>query len=183
MSETDISLKLKERIKIFPDFPKKGIIFKDIFSVFTCPSLLNEIIDAICNEIKEKFVQKIDAVLGLDSRGFLFAPLVASRLNTSFVPLRKKGKLPGNVKCESYKLEYGEAAIEVQVDSIKDGDKVVIIDDLIATGGTMLAACHLAQSCKAEVLECICVVELTGLKGTDKLPKNVSFYSLVQYEY
>ena len=183
MSNTDLAFELKKRIKIYPDFPKPGISFKDIFSVFTNPSLLNNIVDDICKQINQKFQGlKIDAVLGLDARGFLFAPLVAIKLNASFVPLRKKGKLPGVVKNQSYALEYGKEAIEIQTEALKDGDKVVIIDDLMATGGTMSAACSLVQSCKAKILECICVIELTELKGVKKLPQNIPFYSLVQYD-
>ena len=183
MSEEELSDLLKSRIQICPDFPKPGVLFKDIFPLFAKPSLLEDIINAFCEHFLAKFKAiKVDAVVGLDARGFLFGPLLAAKLQASFVPARKKGKLPGTVVCQSYALEYGEAALEVQKQAVKEGDKVIIIDDLLATGGTMEAACQLMQECKAEVLECMCVIELTDLNGVKKLPENVPVYSLVKYD-
>ena len=184
MSEKTLVERLKSRIAIFHNFPKPNVVFKDIFPLLAKPSLLPDIIDAFYEYVSNNHKDiTIDAVVGLDARGFLFGPLLASKLNASFVPLRKKGKLPGEVIGEIYSLEYGEAALEIQVDAIKKGHKVIIIDDLLATGGTMACACNLLEKCKAEIIQSFCVIELTGLNGVKKLPNNVSFFSLVQYEF
>ncbi|XP_040981594.1 adenine phosphoribosyltransferase isoform X3 [Aquila chrysaetos chrysaetos] len=121
------------------------------------------------------------AHFGLDSRGFLIGPSLAQRLGIGFVLIRKKGKLPGPTESVSYDLEYGKAELEIQSDAVEPGQKVVIVDDLLATGGTMCAACELMKRLKAEVLECLVVIELKFLKGSEKL-KSIPFYSLLQYD-
>lgn len=184
MSNQKLSDVLKSRIAVIENFPKPNISFKDIFPLLQTPSLLPDIIDAFYQQFTTKFGNtKVTAVVGLDARGFLFGPLLALKINASFVPLRKAGKLPGNVISESYSLEYGEATLEIQTNAIKKGDNVLIVDDLLATGGTMACACNLLQKCGAQVLQCMCVIELTGLNGVKKLPENSNFYSLVQYEF
>ena len=184
MSIEDKLTLIKGAIKQFPDFPKSGVIFKDIFPIFTKPDIVEVMIDIFCFRYKEKFgTTKVNAVVGLEARGFLIGPLLALKLNAAFVPLRKKGKLPGKLLSQSYSLEYGEATIELQENAINQNDNVIIVDDLLATGGTMAAACELMRQCGANILECMCIIELTGLKGAKKLPSNVSSYSIVQYEY
>lgn len=118
---------------------------------------------------------------GLDSRGFLFGPSLAQELGLGFVLIRKRGKLPGPTISASYELEYGKAELEIQRDALEPGQKVVIVDDLLATGGTMRTACDLLNQLRAEVLECVSIVELTSLKGREKLGA-VPFFSLLQYE-
>jgi len=174
--------KIKQRIKIYEDFPKKGISFKDIFPLFQAPALTSDVISLMETHCKS-LCTKIDAVIGLDSRGFLLAPMLAQQLNTSFVPIRKKGKLPGETFSQSYDLEYGSDELQMQKNALSKGSKVVIVDDLMATGGTMEAACKLCEKAELNVLSALCVVELTGLKGTEKLSKDTQFYSIVQYEF
>ncbi|CAK8697220.1 adenine phosphoribosyltransferase-like [Clavelina lepadiformis] len=192
MSETsvnpqDIVTGVKNRIRVYPDFPKKGILFYDIFPLFQTPSLLNDVVRLFVQRLQPSDTsneqQAIDVVVGLDSRGFLFGPSLANHLDASFVPIRKKGKLPGEKYSVSYSLEYGVDALEIQADSIKSGQRVVIVDDLMATGGTMSAACKLVQQLGGIIKECQCVIELTGLKGVEKLPDGVPSYSIVQYEF
>jgi len=174
--------KIRQRIKIYEDFPKKGISFKDIFPLFQTPSLINDVIKLMEKHCKS-LCTNIDAVIGIDSRGFLMGPMLAQQLGTSFVPIRKKGKLPGDTFSQSYDLEYGNDELQIQKYALKKGSKVVIVDDLMATGGTMEAACKLSEKAELEVLSSLCVVELTGLKGIEKLPKGTQFYSIVKYEY
>ena len=174
--------RISERIRVYPDFPKPGISFKDIFPLFQSPSLLDDVIAIFQNYIlKSNF--KIDAVVGLDARGFLFGPMLAEKLSCSFVPIRKKGKLPGETVSVSYGLEYGKDAVELQTDSLNSNQNVVVVDDLMATGGTMNAACQLLNKLDVNILLCLCVVELTGLKGINKLPPGTEFHSIVQYEF
>lgn len=123
---------------------------------------------------------QVELIVGLDARGFLFGPLLAQRLGVGFVLVRKKGKLPGPTVSVAYKLEYGEAAVEVQEDAVAPGEKVLLIDDLLATGGTMYAACELMKKQNAEVMGCMVVIELKELNGVEKLKPNTLF-SLVQY--
>ncbi|KZC11756.1 Adenine phosphoribosyltransferase [Dufourea novaeangliae] len=123
---------------------------------------------------------EVDLVVGLDSRGFLFGPTISLELGKPFLPIRKKGKLPGKVSQKSFTLEYGEATFEIQVENITKGTRVLIVDDLLATGGTMAAAVELLQSTGAEVVECLVIIELNGLKGRDKL--GVPTHSFIQYD-
>ncbi|XP_053592837.1 adenine phosphoribosyltransferase-like [Microplitis demolitor] len=126
-----------------------------------------------------KSLKNVDVIVGLDSRGFLLGPILSTELGKPFVPIRKKGKLPGNIKRESYTLEYGEATVEIQTDSISKGKKVLIVDDLLATGGTMSAAIKLIEAIGAEVVECIVLMELNSLNGRSKI--SVPVFSLIQY--
>ncbi|KAI8520120.1 hypothetical protein Bbelb_033770 [Branchiostoma belcheri] len=162
--------RLKAHIPTVPDFPKPGILFWDIMPIMQNPEVLSDSVSLLEEHIKESGI-KVDVVVGLEARGFLFGPLLALRLNCAFVPVRKAGKLPGEtVKC-SYTLEYGKDTVEVQKNSIKPNQNVLIVDDLIATGGTMAGACQLMESMQANIVECLAVVELDDLKGRDKISK------------
>ncbi|CAH1779846.1 unnamed protein product [Owenia fusiformis] len=171
--------KVKKHFKTFPDWPKPGIMFRDMFPVFRSPEIVAEI-TSLFEEIVRETCSKVDVIVGLDARGFLFGPLLAQRLGTSFVPVRKRGKLPGPTIKETYVLEYGEDCFEMQEGSILPGENALIIDDLIATGGTMNAACSLVKKQQGNVVLCLVLIELVDLKGRDKVPAKL--LSLVEYE-
>ncbi|XP_038224169.1 adenine phosphoribosyltransferase isoform X1 [Dermochelys coriacea] len=171
---------LEERVRAFPDFPSPGVLFRDITPLLKDPIAFRTVVDLLEAHLKARYPQ-IDFIAGLDSRGFLFGPVLAQRLGIGCVLIRKKGKLPGPTQSVSYTLEYGQAELEIQSDAVEPGEKVVLIDDLLATGGTMYAACELMKKLKAEVLECAVVIELKSLKGAEKL-KPFPVYSLLQYE-
>ncbi|XP_022337843.2 adenine phosphoribosyltransferase-like [Crassostrea virginica] len=177
MSDSRID-RIKSEIKEYPDFPKPGILFRDIFPVLRKPDVFQELIDVMVDHIKAK-APDVELIVGLESRGFLFAPLIALRLNCGFAPVRKKGKLPGEKERVEYSLEYGTDVFEVQKESFKPGQSVVIVDDLLATGGTMKAACELIAKVGANVVDCLVVMELTDLNGRSKLTKPCS--SLISY--
>jgi adenine phosphoribosyltransferase len=171
--------KLQKIIRTIPDFPKEGIQFKDITPLLADPALTNEITEALILPYKD---QKIDAVAAIESRGFLFGVLMAQRLGCSFVMIRKQGKLPHTTISQSYKLEYGEATIEMHKDAISKGDKVVLHDDLLATGGTAQAAADLLNKMGAEIAGISFVVELEFLRGRSLLqPYSKSIVSTVKY--
>lgn len=157
---------LEDYIRDIPDFPKKGVIYKDI-----TPLLLNpEAVKTAVQKFLEKLGDiKIDKVVGVESRGFLFATLLAEKLNAGFVPVRKPGKLPYKIHNESYNLEYGSDAIEIHQDAINNGEKILLHDDVLATGGTAAAACRLIEKCGGEVVHCNFLVELEFLEGAKKL--------------
>lgn len=170
--------KLEEYVRSIPDFPEEGIIFRDITSVLQDKDSLKMAIDAIQDELADV---DFDLVLGPESRGFIFGVPIAYNMNKGFVPVRKKGKLPCETVEMEYDLEYGTAIIEMHKDSIKPGQKVVIIDDLIATGGTIEAITKLVQSLGGEVVKIVFLMELEGLKGRDKL-KDYDVASIISYE-
>lgn len=153
--------------------------FRDIFSVLQQPDMFSLLCDTLVNHSKT-ISPSIECVTALDSRGFLFGPLLALQLKVPFVPIRKKGKLPGKLTSVSYKLEYGEDVLEMQSDSIKPNQKVLIVDDLLATGGSLGAACKLIQEAGGVVVECLVVMELLGLKGRSNVPAPV--HSLLKYD-
>lgn len=159
------------------DFPVKGVIFKDITPILSDMVLYNKIIDTIVNQYKDKNITKI---AGLESRGFLFGISIAQKLNIPFVPIRKKGKLPYKTVSTTYSLEYGTATIEMHIDAVNENDNVLIVDDLLATGGTAYAAVELVKKLKANVMGCAFVIELTFLNGKEKL-KDIPYSSIVQY--
>ncbi|KFQ33003.1 Adenine phosphoribosyltransferase, partial [Mesitornis unicolor] len=152
----------------------------DISPLLKDPVAFKALLDLLEDHLRVSF-PKIDFIAGLDSRGFLIGPPLAQRLGIGFVLIRKKGKLPGPTESISYALEYGKAELEVQSDAVEPGQKVVIVDDLLATGGTMCAACELMRRLQADVLECLVIIELKPLKGSEKL-QSVPFYSLLQYD-
>lgn len=157
---------LKDYVRSIPDFPEKGIIFRDVTTVISDPEGLKIAIDSMQEKLKDI---EFDVILGAESRGFIFGAPIAYNLNKAFVPVRKKGKLPCETIEESYDLEYGKATLEIHKDSIKSGQKVVIIDDLIATGGTLEAIVKLVQRLGGEVVRISCLIELPELKGREKL--------------
>lgn len=157
---------LKDYVRSIPDFPEKGIIFRDVTTVLNDPDGLKLAIDSMQEKLKDI---EFDVILGAESRGFIFGAPIAYNLGKAFVPVRKKGKLPCETIEESYDLEYGKATIEIHKDSIKPGQKVVIIDDLIATGGTLEAIIKLIKRLGGEVVKISCLIELPELKGREKL--------------
>jgi adenine phosphoribosyltransferase len=168
---------LKAKIRDIPDFPKPGILFKDITPLVKDPASLRR---AVHHLLHPFLGQNITAVAGMEARGFIFGSLVAWELGVGFVPLRKPGKLPYNVQTVSYDLEYGSASLEVHIDALGAGDRVLLIDDLLATGGTAKASCELIESLGAEVVACAFVVELAELKGRDRLA-DYSVHSLLSF--
>ena len=169
---------LKDKIRVIEDFPKEGISFKDITTLIADGEALKESIDQIANYLKDK---EIDVVVGPEARGFIFGVPVAYALGVGFVPVRKKGKLPGETVSVKYALEYGEDELFIHKDAIKKGQKVAIVDDLLATGGTIEAVAKLVESAGGEVATLDFAIELTELNGRDKL-KGYDVMSLVQYD-
>ena len=168
---------LERAIRNIPDFPKAGIQFKDITPVLSDARLFAGAIDMLIDGFKPGMV---DAVVGIDARGFIFAAAAAMKLEAGFVPIRKKGKLPYKTHEQDYALEYGTATIAVHVDALKPGSRVLLIDDLLATGGTAAAAAALVQTLGAKILEVAFLIELSFLGGRDKL-KQYPLRSLVVY--
>ncbi|MEO9510555.1 MAG: adenine phosphoribosyltransferase [Flavobacteriaceae bacterium] len=164
-------------IRDIEDFPKPGIVFKDITPLLKDSKALLKACETLCAMVKE---QKIDKVVGVDSRGFIFAPLIASKLKAGFVPVRKKGKLPYKTISESYSLEYGSDTLEIHTDAIRKGEKVLVHDDVLATGGTASAVCKLVERLGGEVVQCNFLIQLTFLKGSDKL-KGYDIKALLNY--
>jgi adenine phosphoribosyltransferase len=169
---------IKSKIRAIPNWPKDGIMFRDITTLIKDPDGFKDTCNTLYEEYKDK---EIDIIAGIESRGFIFGAVLAYLLNKSFVPIRKPGKLPAECVCQEYELEYGTDKIEVHKDAIKQGDLVLIADDLLATGGTMKAACQLVESLGGKVVGCAFVVELTDLKGRDKLTE-YDLFKLVDFE-
>jgi adenine phosphoribosyltransferase len=169
---------LKKLIREVPDFPKKGILFYDITTLLKDKAGLATLVDRLAEHYLN---QQIDLVLGMEARGFIFAPALAYRLNAGFVPVRKPGKLPAETVKFDYSLEYGTNSLEMHKDAIRKGQRVLIVDDLLATGGTAEATAKLATSVGAEIAGLGFVVELDFLKGRDKL-KNYDVMSLLHYD-
>lgn len=157
---------LKRVIREVPDFPKPGINFYDITTLLSRPQAMTEVADALAGRFKDK---KIDIVAAIESRGFIFGSLVAERLGAGFAPIRKPGKLPYKTISECYSLEYGKDAVEMHIDAVSAGQRVLVVDDLLATGGTMAAACRLIEKLGGVVAGCSVVIELGGLGGREKL--------------
>ncbi len=170
---------LKKIIREIPDYPKPGILFYDITTLLKNADAFKKVIDLMTERYRDKGINK---VLGIDSRGFIFAPCVAYNLGVGFVPVRKKGKLPAATISVDYDLEYGSNTIEIHKDSLEPGEKVVIIDDLIATGGTAAATARLVQDLGAELVEMAFMIELSFLNGRDSLPKNTEVFSVLKYD-
>ena len=169
---------LAEYIRSVPGFPKEGIIFKDITTLLKDKDGLIIALDQLYDFAKDK---KIDKVVGIESRGFIYGALLAEKLNAGFVPVRKPGKLPTKAIRETYSLEYGEDSIEIHLDAIEKGDRVLLHDDLLATGGTMEAACRLIEKLGGVIVQISFLIELTFLKGREKL-KKYEVRSLIKYE-
>jgi len=169
--------RLRARIRDIPDFPKPGILFKDITPLVRDPNTLRLTV----HQLLHPFLgEAITAVAGMEARGFIFGSLVAWELGVGFVPLRKPGKLPYDVQSVSYDLEYGSAALEAHIDAVGPGDRVLLVDDLLATGGTARASCELVQQLGAQIVACAFVVELDALGGRKNLHQ-YRIHSLLHY--
>jgi len=159
-------MNLKDTIRSIPGWPIEGVIFRDLTTLMQNPTAYKEACDIFYHRYKD---MQIDKVIGIDARGFVFGAVLAYHLNVGFIPVRKKGKLPYHTISENYALEYGENTVEMHADAIDNGERVVIIDDLIATGGTIEAAVKLVKKLGGDILECGFVVELPDLKGREKI--------------
>ncbi len=169
---------VEDYITTIPDFPEEGVMFRDITTVFQDAEGFKLAIDEMTKLIEDT---DCDVIIGAESRGFLFGAPMAYNLGKPFVLVRKKGKLPRETVSQKYDLEYGSAEVEMHTDSIKPGQKVVIVDDLIATGGTIEAACKLVEKLGGEVVKCVFLLELKGLNGRQKLAK-YDVASVLSYE-
>ena len=169
--------RLEDYVTTVPDFPEEGVMFRDITTILSDADGLKMAVDQLCDMAKEK---DFDAIVGLESRGFMFGVPMAYKLGKPFIPVRKKGKLPRETVSQVYDLEYGHAEIEIHKDAIKPGDKVIVVDDLIATGGTCEAACKLVEKLGGEVVRICFLMELSGLNGKEKL-SNYDVCSAIVY--
>lgn len=172
-----MSIELKKHIRSIQDFPKKGILFRDITTLLKNPNSFRLAFDELYDQTKDLM---IDKVVGIESRGFIFGAMLAEHLNVGFVPVRKPGKLPAETEKEFYDLEYGKDSIEIHKDAIRPGEKVLIHDDLLATGGTAKAAINLVEKLGGEVVQVLFLVELSFLNGREKLT-GYNVKSLVDY--
>jgi adenine phosphoribosyltransferase len=163
-----IKKELRTRLRQFPDFPTPGVLFEDIMPIFQSPEAFQMLLDGFKLRL-ESLGKKVDVIVGLDARGFLFGPALALQVGAAFVPVRKKGKLPGDTIEVEYVKEYGKDVFAIQAGSIKEGQTVVIVDDIIATGGSATAAGELVTKSGGDVLEFFFILELLFLKGRDKL--------------
>lgn len=170
--------KIKKAIRTIPHFPKKGIMFRDITTLLKDADAFKETIDALVERYRN---QSLDLVAGIESRGFIIAGAIAYLLGKGFIPIRKPGKLPAETFRVEYELEYGKDAVEMHKDSVFKGARVLVIDDLLATGGTMKAACDLVERAGGTVVECAFIVDLPDLKGRKKLQK-YQIFTLVEFE-
>ena len=168
---------LGERIRDIPDFPKPGILFKDITTMLKDGDSFKSAVDGLLAKVKGK---PIDVVVGMESRGFIFGAPIAYALGVGFVPVRKLGKLPADVVSVEYDLEYGSATLEMHKDALAPGAKVLIVDDLLATGGTVAGTIELVKQLRGEIVACAFLIELTALKGRDKL-KGFDVVTLISY--
>jgi len=172
-----VSEDLKAAIRRIPDYPKKGVVFRDITTLWKDGRLLRKTTDIMYDHYRRK---RIHAVLGIEARGFVVGAPLAERLGVGFIPMRKLGKLPSATISETYELEYGTATLEIHKDAVKKDERVLIVDDLIATGGTALAAAKLVETLKGKVVGFAFVVELPALKGREAL-KGYDVFSIVKF--
>ena len=171
---------IKQAVRTVENWPEEGVMFRDIMPLLQNPKIFRKLIDSFVHRYQG---QAIDAVAAIDARGFILGAPLAYELGISLVPVRKKGKLPFQTVSQSYKLEYGEAEIELHTDAVRTGDKVLVMDDLIATGGTMMAACELVEKLGAEVIEVAAIIDLPDLKGSEKLKDaGFSVYSICEFD-
>ena len=169
--------RLESKIRAIPGFPKPGVVFRDITPLVSDPAMLRLAVHQLVHPFMG---EPIDAVAGMEARGFIFGVLSAQELNVGFVPLRKPGKLPYDVQSVSYELEYGTASLEAHIDAINPGDRILLVDDLIATGGTASASCQLVERLGGEIAACAFLIELDGLGGRERLPGR-RVHSLLHY--
>ena len=171
-------MNLKETIRTVPNWPIEGVMFRDITTLTQNPQALRKACDIFYERYK---VMNIGKIVGIDARGFIFGAVLAYKLGIGFVPVRKKGKLPYKTISATYSLEYGEDTVEMHVDAIKKGERVVIVDDLIATGGTLSAATQLVEQLEGDIVECAIIIDLPDLKGKDKI-KDYKVFTLMEFE-
>ncbi len=169
---------MESKIRDIVDFPKEGIVFRDITTAVKDARALELIIDFLTEKFKDK---NIDYVVGIESRGFIFGSALAYNLKAGLVLIRKPGKLPAETISQEYALEYGTDKIEMHVDAVEPGKRVLVIDDLLATGGTVNASIKLLQKTGADIVGAAFVIELTDLKGREKLPKDIEVVSMIKY--
>ena len=170
---------LKSVIRTIPHWPKHGVMFRDITTLLKDSQAFNYVIDKLCERYKNV---PIDLVAGIESRGFIIGGALADRLHKGFIPIRKEGKLPYKTEKESYELEYGRATVEIHVDAIPKGVNVLLVDDLIATGGTALAAAKLIEKLGGKIVECAFIIGLPDLGGMKKLEEKYKIITLVNFE-
>jgi len=168
---------LKKHIRDIPNFPKEGIIFKDISTLLKNKDAFKKSIDIIAKQFKKEHV---DQVVGVEARGFIFGSALAYKLGAGFIPIRKKGKLPYKTESVTYQLEYGTDTLEIHEDAVQPKDRVLVVDDLLATGGTVRAVCDLLKKQKADIVGVAFLVELKFLKGKNRL-KDLPVYSIIKY--
>jgi adenine phosphoribosyltransferase len=169
---------IKSKIRTIPDWPKKGVMFRDITTLVKDKKAFLDTCQRLYDHYKDK---QIDIVAGIESRGFIFGTALAMLLKKGFIPIRKKGKLPAETVTQEYELEYGVDQVEIHKDAVKKGDRVLLVDDLIATGGTMKAACQLIEKCGGIVVGCAYVIELHDLHGREKL-EGYDLFHLIEFE-
>ena len=171
-------MNLKETVRSIPGWPIEGVIFRDLTTLMKDPEALRESCNILYDRYKD---QDIDAIVGIDARGFVFGAVLAYKLGIGFIPVRKKGKLPAATIEESYDLEYGSATMEIHEDALQNGQRVIIVDDLIATGGTIGAAVKLVKNLGAEIIECAFLIELPDLKGREQLD-GCKMFAIMEFE-
>ena len=170
---------VRDLIRTVPDWPKPGVMFRDITPLLQDPAAFRSLIDLM---VYRHMRQRIDVVVGIDARGFILGSALAYALNVGFVPVRKKGKLPHHTVAQSYELEYGNDTVELHIDAVKPGQRVLLVDDLVATGGTMVAAIKLLQQLGGNVVEALAIVDLPDLGGSKLIAKTETpFFSLCQF--
>ena len=171
---------IKEKIRTIPNWPKEGIMFRDITTLLRDKEGYNHMIELLVQRYKD---MELDVIAGIEARGFITGAVLANKLGLGFIPIRKKGKLPGETTEHTYEKEYGPDTIEVHTDAIKQGEKVLIVDDLLATGGTCIAACNLIKKLGGEIVECSFIVDLPDLGGKKKLEdEGYKVFNLVEFE-
>lgn len=177
MKDEDIA-RLRAAVRDVPDFPKPGVLFKDITPILADPALFRLSIDAMVETLEDRKVTKI---AGIDARGFIFAAAAADRIGAGFVPIRKKGKLPWKVQSAEYSLEYGSAVVEVHADAVSPGERVWLIDDVLATGGTAAASARLLQDLGADLAGLTFLVELSFLNARPTLPSGIPAHGILTF--
>jgi len=175
---SDHSDQLRMKIRNVADFPKKGIVFRDITTLLKDPVAFKLAIDTLYDRYAD---QKIDKIVAVESRGFIFGSVLAYKMNAGFIPVRKPNKLPSAKIRQEYQLEYGVDALEIHTDAISPGDRVLVVDDLLATGGTSLASCTLVQNLGGTIAGLVFLIELTFLNGRSKLP-GYDIFSIISYD-
>jgi adenine phosphoribosyltransferase len=173
-----LELDLEKHIRSVPDFPKKGILFRDITTLLKDGEAFGRAIDVFYERYKD---QRIDKIVSVESRGFIFGSALAQKLGAGFVPIRKPGKLPAETIREEYQLEYGKDAVEIHMDAISPGERILVHDDLLATGGTVSAACRLVEKLGGKITGLCFLVELSFLHGRDRL-KGYDIFSIIKYD-